>query len=227
MRTINVLQIILLFICFSCEKDKFELGDCRGEDCIRASGYVYDKLTNEPLKSATILIRYKENCGWCGTGCPFRDFEIGTVTTDITGHFHTDFSSKEYEGITGNYVFEVAYEDYMEETVWIANENQKDLFIESSLNPPAYLNLSISLMETENIEYFGLDISPDSLSARPIGGYNSNELGLFIDTTLIFKVPAERKVYFGYLIKTDIDKKYANDSVIIDRFQTLGYQIIR
>ena len=225
MRITTVLLIFLIFICLSCEKDKFELGDCRGDDCIGASGYVYDRLTNEPLNSATILISYKENCGWCGTGCLFRDFEIGTVITDITGNFHTDFSSKEFEGITGSYVFEVAYDDFMEEKVWIANDNQKDLFIESSLNPPAYLNLSISLMETENIEYFGLDISPDSLSARPIGGYNSNRLGLFLDTSMVFKVPAERKVYFGYLIKTDIDKKYSNDSVIINRFETLGYEI--
>jgi hypothetical protein len=227
MRALVVLQIFMLFICLCCEKDKFDLGDCKGDDCIQASGYIYDRLTNEPLKSTTILITYRENCGWCGTGCLDREFEIGTVATNISGYFQTSFSSKEFEDITGTYVFEIAYDDFMEETVWITNDNQKDLFIESSLNPPAYLDLSISLKETENVEYFGLTIYPDSLSATPIGGYNSNRLGLFIDTTLIFKVPAERMVHFGYLIKTDIDDIYSDDSVFINRFKTLEYQINR
>ncbi len=216
---------MLIFTCLSCEIDKFKLGDCNGDDCIRASGYLYDRLTDEPLTGASIKITYKENCGFCGTGCPFREFEIGTVMTNGNGYFQTNFSSKEFADITGSYVFDLGYNEYIEENVWISNDGQKELFVESSLNPPAYLNLSISLIETENVEYFGLSISPDSLSARPVGGYNSNRSGLFSDTSMMFRVPAERKIYFGYLIRTDVGDKRSQDSTFIKRFETEEYHI--
>ncbi len=225
MRRSRFVMIMLIFTCLSCEIDKFKLGDCNGDYCIGASGYVYDILTDEPLAGASIKITYKENCGFCGTGCPFREFEIGTVMTNGNGYFQTNFSSKEFKEITGSYVFDLAYNEYIEENVWISNDGQKELFIESSLNPPAYLNLSISLIETDNINYFGLTMRSDSSSGRHVGGYNSNRSGLFSDTTVMFRVPAERIIYFGYLIEMEIGEKRSNDSIFINRFETEEYQI--
>lgn len=225
MKILRLTLIALIFLCNACEKDKFEFGDCNGDNCIQSSGYVYDKLTKEPITSARIKISYKENCGWCGTGCQFREFNIGEVLTDKSGYFQTNFSSKEFDGITGNYVFEIFYEDFISETIGISNDNQSELFFEADLNPPAYLNLSVNLQNTLNIEYFGLSIYSDSLTARSLGGYNSNESGLFTDTVLNFIVPAERKIYYGYLIKTNNGEKYSNDSTIIDSYKTKDLEI--
>ncbi len=61
MRRSRFVLIMLIFTCSSCEIDKFKLGDCNGDDCIGASGYLYDRLTDEPLVGASIKITYKEN----------------------------------------------------------------------------------------------------------------------------------------------------------------------
>lgn len=225
MKTFKLTLIALLFLCTACEKNKFDLGDCDGDECILANGYVYDKSTKKPLSSAKIKVFYEENCGWCGTGCLFREFEIGEIKTNKNGYFETNFSAKEFEGISGNYVFEIYNKNFISETVWISNENQAELFFETNLSPHAYLNLSINLKNTPNIEYFGLSIFSDSLTSHSIGGYNSNEIGLFTDTILNFIVPAERMIYFGYLIKTNSKEKYSNDSTIIVSYNTKDLKI--
>jgi len=226
MKTPGLIFIAALILCIACENDNFELGDCNGKNCIQASGYVYDQLTEEPLSSAAIKIVYKENCGWCGTGCPFREFEIGTIDTDDHGFFQTSFSTKEYGDIMGSYVFEIEYEDFISETVWISNDGQTELFFETYLSPPAYLNLSIDLQGKENVEYFGLNLLADSLSGRSIGDYNSGVDGLFSDTTLSFTVPAERMVYFGYLIRANSGEKYSNGSTSIKKYETKDLAIV-
>ncbi len=225
MRRIKFLYIILLVACLSCRKDKFDFGDCLGDNCITASGFVFDRLTGEPLSLADIRITYEENCGFCGTGCLFRKFEIGSVATDKNGFFKTDFSSKEFKSITGSYVFNITFNQYLNDLVTIANNNQTNLSIESFLNPPAYINFKINLTGTKNIEYFGLDLSPDSLNANSVGGYSSKGNRLFSDTTLSFKVPAERIIYIGYLLTTDIAEKFFSDTLTIGRFKTRNYQI--
>jgi hypothetical protein len=225
MRKIKFLFVILILTCFSCRKDKSDFGDCLGDNCITASGFVYDRLTREPLSSADIKITYEENCGFCGTGCLFRKFEIGSSSTDKNGYFKTNFSTKEFKSITGSYIFNITFNQYMNDLVTITNNNQTSLSIESFLNPPAYLNLKINLSGTKNIEYFGLDLSPDSLNANSVGDYSSDGNGLFSDTTIVFKVPAERIIYIGYLLTTDIAEKFFSDTLTIGRFKTRNYQI--
>jgi len=225
MRKVKFLFVILIIGCLSCLKDKFDPGGCLGDKCITASGFVYDILTREPLPSADIRITYEENCGFCGTGCLFRKFAIGSISTDKNGYFKTDFSSQEFQGITGSYSINITFNEYLDELVSITNNNQTNLSIVSFLNPPAYLNLNINLTNTKNIEYFGLDLIPDSLSGNSVGDYNSDEHGLFSDTTIVFKVPAERIIYIGYLLKTNASEKYVNESVTIERFKTKDFQI--
>jgi hypothetical protein len=48
---------------------------------------------------------------------------------------------------------------------------------------------------------------------------------LFADTTIVFKVPAERIIYIGYLLKTSTAEKHVNESVTIERFKTKDFQI--
>jgi len=225
MKTFALIFISLFFLCDACDNVKFDLEDCNRDNCIQASGYVYDNLTQEPLPSATIHILYKENCGWCGTGCLFREFKIGEVHTDGNGYFQTNFSSKEFSGITGSYVFKISYKDFISESVGISNNNQTELFFEAELNPPAYLKLSVDLQGSRNVDYFGLSLYSDSLTGPSIGGFNSNESGLFSDTVLSFIVPAERMIYFGYLVKTASGERYSNDSTIINTFKTKEIEI--
>jgi len=196
-----------------------------GDNCITVSGFVYDRLTREPLSSADIRITYEENCGFCGTGCLSRKFDIGSISTDRNGYFKINFSSKEFQGITGSYSFNITFNKYLDELVSVTNNNQTSLSIVSFLNPPAYLNLRINLTNTKNIEYFGLDIIPDSLSGNSVGDYNSDVHGLFSDTTIVFKVPAERIIYIGYLLKTNTSEKHVNNSITIERFKTKDFQI--
>lgn len=219
-RIIFLLAISALF--FSCDKD---LENCSGNYCVKANGYVYDLLTLEPLNSANVTITYKENCGWCGTGCLFREFFIGTVTTNKSGYFQADFSCRRFNDINGAYVFDIEYEDFIEESIGVPNSGQNEIYTKSQLNPPAFLNLSISLIGTDNLKYFGLSIYADSLTSIPIGGYNSNERGLFRDSVFTFRVPAEKMIYFGYLVKTDLTEKYADDSILILRNDTMNINV--
>jgi hypothetical protein len=225
MRKLKLIFAILIIGCLSCRKDKFDPGDCLGDKCITASGFVYDRLTREPLPSAEIRITYEENCGFCGTGCLFRKFDLGSISTDKNGYFKTDFSSQEFQGITGSYSIKITFNKYLDEFVSITNNNQTGLSIVSFLNPPAYLNLNINLTNTKNIEYFGLDLIPDALSGNSVGDYNSDVHGLFSDTTIVFKVPAERIIYIGYLLKTHASEKHVNESITIERFKIKDFQI--
>jgi hypothetical protein len=226
MTKLKFIFAILIISFLSCRKDNFIHGDCSGDNCISVSGFVSDRLTREPLISADISILYEENCGFCGTGCPNRKFELGKVSTDKNGYFHKSFSSTEFQGITGQYSFKIAYDNYFEEQVSIPNNNQKTLKVESFLSPPAFLNLRISLTNTKNIGYFGLDLIPDSLTGISVGDYNSDVRGLFSDTTIVFKVPAERIIYIGYLLRTNVGEKHVNHSITIERFKTKDFQII-
>ncbi|MGC1390835.1 MAG: hypothetical protein WA816_07335 [Bacteroidales bacterium] len=225
MNILKFLLLIFLILGPSCQKDNFDTGNCAGGNCITVSGYIFDRLTREPLASAEINITYKENCGFCGTGCPFRKFDLGSVSTDNNGYFKKDISSKVFQVITGSYSFDISFENYLDEHVYITNNNQKNLSVESFLSPPAYLNLRINLTGTNNIEYFGLDLIPDSLSGNSVADYNSDVSGLFADTTIVFKVPAERIIYIGYLLKTNSAEKHVNESVTIERFKTKDFQI--
>jgi hypothetical protein len=225
MRKLKFLFAILIIGCLSCRKDKFDPGACPGDNCITVSGFVFDRLTREPLSSADIKITYEENCGFCGTGCPDRKFDLGSVSTDKSGYFKNDISSKEFQGITGSYSFNITFDNYIDEHVYVTNNNQKNLSIQSFLSPPAYLNLRINLSGTNNIEYFGLDLIPDSPSGNSVADYNSDVHGLFADTTIVFKVPAERIIYIGYLLKTSTAEKHVNESVTIERFKTKDFQI--
>jgi hypothetical protein len=225
-RKIKFLFAILIICCLSCRKDKFDPGNCPGDNCIAVGGFVFDRLTGEPLSSAVISITYQENCGFCGTGCPDRNFDLGSVSTDKSGFFKNDISSKEFQGITGTYSFNITFDNYLDEHVYVTNNNQKSLSVESFLSPPAYLNLRISLTNTKNIEYFGLDLIPDALTGISVGDYNSDVHGLFSDTTIVFKVPAERTIYIGYLLRTNVVEKHVNNSITIERFKTKDFQII-
>jgi hypothetical protein len=225
MRKIKFLIAILIIGCLSCRKDKSDPGNCPGDNCITVSGFVFDRLTREPLSSAVISITYQENCGFCGTGCPDRNFDLGSVSTDKSGYFKNDISSKDFQGITGTYSFNITFDNYLDEHVYVTNNNQKSLSVESFLSPPAYLNLRINLSGTNNIEYFGLDLIPDSPSGNSVADYNSDVHGLFADTTIVFKVPAERIIYIGYLLKTSTAEKHVNESVTIERYKTKDFQI--
>jgi len=225
MRKIKFLFAILIISCLSCRKDKFDSGNCPGDTCITVAGFVFDRLTGEPLSSAVISITYQENCGFCGTGCPDRNFDLGSVSTDKSGFFKNNIPSKEFQGITGTYSFNITFDNYLDEHVYVTNNNQKSLSVESFLSPPAYLNLRINLSGTNNIEYFGLDLIPDSPSGNSVADYNSDVHGLFTDTTIVFKVPAERTIYIGYLLKTSTAEKHVNESVTIERYKTKDFQI--